>query len=131
MITGWVAALTVFWGAALATSGIVALYVFSQNRGMRSRLDVLERRLLSPPSGTRHPWEGAFTGFLAGNSFEAENIVSAIAWADEYGMAGCKLAPDDIVIDIGAHMSITSLRTRAPGSAAPHPSSCGTDPAYI
>ena len=112
--------LTVLWGVTSAACGAVAFYLLSRNRGMRSRLDLLEDRLTTPQPGARLPWHGAFAGFLAGNSFEAGNIVGAIAWADEYGMAGCRLAPDDIVVNVGAHIGAFSYLCYVLGSLEIH-----------
>jgi FkbM family methyltransferase len=50
----------------------------------------------------------SFWRFALGNQFEAENIWDAVFRGDEYRIRRERFTPDDVVIDIGAHIGVFS-----------------------
>ena len=119
-VSPWLVVLSLL--IVLAGSGGVAYRLAAQARTIRARLDALELGFAS-----RLPGEPAylhrarvFRRFEVNNDFEQENIVSAVAYGDEYGVGDDPLAPDDVVVDVGAHVGTFSYLCHTLGSRAVH-----------
>jgi FkbM family methyltransferase len=59
-----------------------------------------------------------FWPFRAASRYEVDNILNQILRLDEYRMRGCRFAPDDVIIDIGAHIGAFSHLCYTRGSRA-------------
>lgn len=56
--------------------------------------------------------------FSVGNQFEATNIFGPIVFGDEYQLGDCRFEPDDVVVDVGAHIGCFSYLCYSKGSRA-------------
>jgi len=102
MSLGWIIVLF----TALAAAGCwISYQIWIQNDRILRRVEALERRLL-------------LRRFRVGNQFEADNIVGTVALQDEYRIAKERFKPEDIIIDIGAHIGVFSYLCYAQGSRA-------------
>jgi FkbM family methyltransferase len=107
-IPGWTIVLTAAWGGALYW---FAYHLVVQNGRILVRLDALENALKGRvPAGP----------FRVGNRFEADNVYGPIVYLDEYRLSGCRFDPDDVIIDVGAHIGIFSYLCYTKGSRAIH-----------
>lgn len=62
----------------------------------------------------RHPY--ARTRFRSRNRFERQAVVDSIALWDEYGVEQMNFAPDDVILDVGAHIGTFSFMCYLRGS---------------
>jgi FkbM family methyltransferase len=109
--------------ALLAAAGIVTAHrLVTQRRAIASRLTALEQASSAPLPGepVRVRKARLFHRFEAGNGFETDNIVREVAHRDEYGLGDEPLAPDDVVVDVGAHIGTFSYLCHILGSRAVH-----------
>jgi FkbM family methyltransferase len=80
-----------------------------QNGHILIRLDALENSLKD-----RNP----APQFRLGNRFEAEHVYASIVYLDEYRLGDCRFDPDDVIIDVGAHIGTFSYLCHTKGSRA-------------
>jgi len=60
-----------------------------------------------------------FRNFSLEGSFD-RNILTAILYDDEYGVAGEKFEPTDVIVDVGAHVGVFSYLCHRRGSRSVH-----------
>ena len=109
----WIIAL---FGVVLAGLCAVCYHLLVQNGRMVLRLEALESARdyvrMSTPEG--HPlWR-----FTTGGKWDIDNVWGPIFIQDEYRMREVHLGPEDVVIDVGAHIGVFSYLSYIRGSRA-------------
>lgn len=66
----------------------------------------------------KHPY--ARTRFRARTTFERKAVVDGVALWDEYGVEQMRFAPDDVILDVGAHIGVFSYVCYRRGARAIH-----------
>jgi FkbM family methyltransferase len=108
---------------ALALVGLASLAwrLRGQARIIAARLQELERTSSLPlypgePVAARRA--RMFRRFETNNQFESGVIVHAVSDLDEYGLGNLQLEPNDVIVDVGAHIGVFSYLCHILGSRA-------------
>ena len=116
---------TLVFAVALAViaAGWVLYGILIQNGRILLRIEILERHLQwrrIPGETPAARKQRLFRGFSVGNRFEAQNIFAPVGHMDEYGIGDRGFAPEDVIVDVGAHIGVFSYLCYIQGSRAVH-----------
>src|SRR5260370_23035354 len=78
------------------------------------------RRFAQQSAGVSSPQLHLFGTVQWRNKFEFDNVVTTIIAVDEYELGDQTFGPDDVIIDVGAHIGVFSALCYHRGSRAIH-----------
>ncbi|SPF34290.1 hypothetical protein SBA4_1470005 [Candidatus Sulfopaludibacter sp. SbA4] len=106
----------VLLGVVLAGLVVVCYQLMVQHGRMVLRIEALEKSHYNSNAGMTAPEGHPLWRFSTGNQWEADNVWGSIFMQDEYGIRNQHFEPEDIVVDVGAHIGTFSYLCYIRGS---------------